>query len=391
MRTTLLFEWRPEPLFVGLEAADSRHHQAPAETPINTTHVNPIDLLQGYVGVNFARAFVDDATARVTVGRQTLDLGSRRLVARNRFRNTINSFFGVHTRLSTTDDDVQLFALAPVERRPLDTARLRRNAPEHDRENFRVWLGGASAARRWFTGISTQAYVLGLLEHDGYDVPTSNRRLLTPGVRVHKSPSPGDWNFELELVGQAGAVRASRSPDEAVTLRHLAYFVHASGGYTLPIPAVPHVELLLDWASGDPDPTDAHSGRFDTLFGARRFDFGPTGIYGATARSNLLTPGGQVDVRPLESLSAFVAYRGLWLASARDAWMTTELSDPSGDAGRFVGHQLEVQLRHWLHAESLALETGVTQLWLGQFASSVAGAAGHGNPTYFYTELVLTL
>lgn len=392
LRTTLLFEWRPQPLFVGVELADSRHHFTPDEAPVNTTHVNPIDLLQGYVGATFDDVLAADATARVTLGRQTLDLGSRRLVARNRFRNTINSFFGLHTVWSAASGhELQAFVLAPVERRPTEVPRLRRNAAELDQESFNVWLAGLSAVRRWPGGIQADAYLLGLHERDADDSATSNRRLLTPGLRLLRKPAPSTWNFELELAGQLGTAHASRAADDTTELSHLACFVHSSGGYTLPLPALPHLELLFDWASGDADPTDGRNGRFDTLFGARRFDFGPTGIYGAFARGNLLSPGAQLDAKPFDVLSGFVSYRAVWLASARDAWTVTGLSDPSAASGSFLGHQLEVQLRFWVHPESLSLETGVTHLWLGEFATSAPGAAANGDPTYIHAELALTL
>ena len=36
------------------------------------------------------------------LGRMTMDFGSRRLVARNRFKNVANSFDGIHTSSSET-------------------------------------------------------------------------------------------------------------------------------------------------------------------------------------------------------------------------------------------------------------------------------------------------
>ena len=42
-----------------------------------------------------------------------MDQGSRRFVARNRFRNTINSFAGVQARLENNRTSMELFTLAP--------------------------------------------------------------------------------------------------------------------------------------------------------------------------------------------------------------------------------------------------------------------------------------
>lgn len=61
--------------------------------------------------------------------------------------------------------------------------------------------------------------------------------------------------------------------------------------------------------SGDGDPNDGRTERFDTLFGARRFEFGPTGIYGLLARSNVNSPGVKLDLRPKPGLALMLAYR----------------------------------------------------------------------------------
>jgi hypothetical protein len=99
-------------------------------------------------------------------------------------------------------------------------------------------------------------------------------------------------------------------------------------------------ELLaqFNYASGDNDPNDGKNNRFDTLFGARRFEFGPTSIYGAFSRCNLISPGIRLQVKPPGRVSGFTGYRVNWLASDRDAWMTANVVDPSGLSGSFLGH-----------------------------------------------------
>lgn len=95
-RTLALLEatfasWR-----VGGEFMDSRLALDDSGTPIDTTQVDEAELLQAYAAWNTKNLLGSYLSAEFKGGRQTIDLGSRRLVARNSFRNTINSFTGLH-------------------------------------------------------------------------------------------------------------------------------------------------------------------------------------------------------------------------------------------------------------------------------------------------------
>ena len=52
------------------------------------------------------------------------------------------------------------------------------------------------------------------------------------------------------------------------------------------------------YSSGSRTPGGSQDGNFDILFGARRFDLNPTGIWGAFARSNISTPGWRLILTP---------------------------------------------------------------------------------------------
>lgn len=142
----------------------------------------------------------------------------------------------------------------------------------------------------------------------------------------------------------------------------------------------------FDYASGDNDPNDGKNNRFDTLFGTRRFEFGPTSIYGAFARSNLISPGIRLQVKPADRVSGFAGYRANWLASDRDAWTTANVIDLSGLSGRFLGHQVEVRVRWDPVQRNLRLEIGIAHLFQGGFARNAPNASGKGYSTYYYVR-----
>ncbi|MFM1941259.1 MAG: hypothetical protein RI897_241 [Verrucomicrobiota bacterium] len=382
-RTTLRMEAKAERVSVVGEMVDSRQELADLGTPINTTIVNALEPLQVYGSLRLEGPFVGESSSEFRFGRQTMDVGSRRLVARNRFRNTINAFTGLDYEWRLREGPVfRAFYVLPVRRMPRDPVSLLDNDIEIDHENFDYRFWGLHAELPGLVAGSTgEAYVFGLHEDNSAGLPLLKRNYYTPGVRLLRKPGRERWDFDMEAVLQAGNLRNSVTSRD---LDHLAYFGHAELGYTLGAAWAPRVALLYDYASGDDDPTDSRNNRFDTLFGARRFEHGPTGIYGAFARSNIQSPGVRFSARPTKPLDAMVSYRPYWLASKRDAWTTSGLRDPSGNSGSFVGHQLEARLRWSVLPGNVGLEVGGAYLFAGEFIRNVPSAIERGDTAYAY-------
>jgi hypothetical protein len=396
LRTLVAAELRWAPLALGVEFADMRHHLADDDAPLNTTLENPLDLLSLYLRLRLEEVFGDEGRLDLRVGRLTLDVGSRRLLGRNRFRNTINAFTGVDLRWSSPEvGALRAFALLPVQRRPSDAASLRDHDFVRDRERTEtVFWGLFYRTTDLAPGLHAEAYLFGLHEQDGGDedgegTATDDRRLWTPGLRVLREPKAGRLDVELELALQLGTSRASKAADDDRDLDHLAFYARVAVGYTLAVPTAPRLQLSYEHASGDADPDDDDNGRFDTLFGTRRFAYGPTGIYGLLARSNLRSPEARVTLRPLRGVALMLAYRLAWLAERRDAWTTASLRDPSGATGSFIGQQLEARVRWDVLPGNLRLEAGFARAWLGDVAElpRLDGGAKLDDMTYVYTQL----
>jgi hypothetical protein len=390
LRTTFLTELRFAPVTLGLELADMRLYLAHEDAPLNSTLINPLDILQLYAGARFVDAFAEGASLSLRAGRQTLDLGSRRLLARNRFRNTINAFTGLDLLWTgARGRTARGFLTVPVGRRPNVVDALEGNDRQSDEERWRTLLWGFHHDTPFAAGsLQAEIYLLGLHEEDEPDWLTRDRDLLTPGLRLTRPPAPGRFDFEVELIYQAGTSRATRLPQDTRDLRHRAYFLHGSLARTFDSPWRPRLMLLYDHASGDRDPFDERFERFDTLFGARRFELGPTGLYGALARANIRTPGLRLDVYPHARVRALVAWRPAWLASARDFWIPTAIRDVTGGSGSFIGHQLEGAVRWEVLPANVRLEGGLAWLRLGEFPTSAPGGLEEGeNPLYVYLQV----
>ena len=394
-RTLLSAELRPGPLRIGAELIDSRaylHNDASAPT---TGDVNPLEPLQAYVALEIEDALAADDHFRVAVGRLTIDVGGRRLVARNGYRNTINGFTGIDATYRLEDGPrFELFAATPVNRQPDDADRLADDVVEIDRESFDTVFAGQHITLPALD-VTVEIYAFELAERDGPGRPTRNRRLFTPGTRVLWAPEPGRFDLELETALQVGRSRASNDHSDVADLDHLASMQHAEVGYTFDAVAQPRVAARYDQASGDGDPDDGTNGRFDTLFGARRFEYGPTGIYGAFARGNVRSPGALVELSSPRTafgkLSGFVGWRAFWLAQARDAWITNGLRDPTGRSGNYLGNQLEGRVRYDAFPGNLGVEIGAAHLFAGGFATDAPGANPDTQSTVIYAQVVSQL
>lgn len=375
-------------LFGRVEVEDSRAFLDDADTPLGTDDVNAAEVLQAHLGLGRSGVLREGDRVELLAGRMTLDVGSRRLVARNRFRNTLNAFTGVHGawRGGGGEPALQAFFLLPVDRRPTARDRLDDNDVENDREGSAVRLWGLHLADPALAGgLRGEAYVFGLREEDHPGFATADRRLVTAGMRLLRPPARGGWDFEVEGALQRGDSRRSASPADRRDLDHRAWFAHAHVGRGFDARFSPRLVLQADVATGDDDPLDGTNGRFDTLYGARRFELGPTGIFGLLARGNVRSPGVRLELVPGAGRTLIAAWRPAWLDSHRDVLTTNGVGAPDADSD-FIGHLVEARFQTSPLPGNLAVELGLAHV----LAGDLLDAAGIDDTTYGYAQTTYT-
>jgi hypothetical protein len=390
LQTDIAAEYDSGPVRVGGEVMDSRAYGGGKGSSLGTSEVNALEMVQAYVGFDLGAALGKGSTLTVDAGRFTMDLGSRRLVARNNFRNTTNAFDGFKAQFrSAGGQSATLFYTLPLTRLPDDKADILDNVIRGDRQSFDLTFWGAFASTPLPLGKSKlEGYFLGLDEGDSPEVATRNRHLRTVGGRLYRKAAAKSVDYDVEGAYQFGNVRAGTAAT-AAQLDVSAWFVHAGLGYSFGGSWSPRLSLEYDGASGD-RPGGAY-GRFDNLYGARRSEFGPTSLYGAFGRNNISSPGIRLEVKPDKRWDAFAMYRAAWLESASDSFASTGVRDPQGDAGKFAGHQIEARVRYWLVPARLQLETGGAALVAGRFLDDAAGASGNGDTLYGYFSVLAKL
>ena len=391
LQTTVVFDYSLDAFEVVGEIMDSRGELNDEGSYVTNT-VDTLEPIQAYVAWHKKNMFDDSGDSTVRVGRLTLDLGKRRLIARNRYRNTVNNFLGADW--SWHDDDgrnLRLFYLMPMSIEPADTASQLDNDVALDHTARGTRLVGAYYQ---LPALADKSVVETYLFDYDVDPPPSNlaaaAHWLTAGARAYRTPKPGGWGYEAEGVWEWGRAGGTVHGVAHSNLEQNAYFVHLEGGYAFDTRMRPTLLVQYDYASGDKDPNDTTIERFNTLFGARRFDFGPTGIYGPISRSNLSTPGLRLTLVPKARWQSMLAYRWLFLAEARDQWVGSGWSDPTGRSGSTIGKQLEGSFTWTAIPNRLSVEPGFAHLELGRFAREVEGSAFRGDPLYFYLSITTT-
>ncbi len=371
IRTILSAEYDIDAVRIGAELYDSRAYGADDGTPLSTGEVNTLELVQAYVATS-VRPFGTGSKLDLQAGRFVVNIGSRRLVAADDYRNTTNGYTGVRADVSTASGiRTTLIYVLPQSRRPDDLASLRDQDVAIDRESFDLVLWGGTASKAKAIGPATVEFsYFHLGERDSPGRPTRDRSLDTYGGRIIRDPAIGRFDFEVEGFRQTGWTSTglgSTAASEPVD----AWFGHVDAGYSFAGPWRPRLSVEYDQASGDRP--GRGNGRFDTLFGMRRADLAPSGLYNAIGRANIRSLGlrGEVSRRSTDGL---FAYRTMWLASKTDSFSTTGVRDATGRSGSFAGHQIDARVRQWIIADRLRFEIDGVMLFKGRFLRDAPNA-----------------
>lgn len=390
LRSIVGAEYRRSGFRIGGELYDSRVYGDDPGTPVTTGEVNTFELVQAYVGYAIPDAFGKDTNLGLQAGRFTLNLGSRRLIAADDYRNTTNGYTGLRADITAKGGTkATLIYVLPQMRRPDDAASVADNRVKLDRESFGQVLWGGLIARPDMLGATMAElsfYHFG--ERDAPVRPTRNRSLDTLGLRLIREPKAGHWDHELEAIGQWGDARASTAP--AAPLRQVAaWFVHAEAGYSFAGGWAPRLSVEFDYASGQTGTGKVN--RFDTLFGMRRADLAPSGLYNAVGRANIVTPAVRVEATPSTRVDLMGSYRPMWLASRTDAFSTTGVRDATGRSSSFAGQQIDARIRWWAIPDRLRFEADAVLLLKGRFLKTAPNAPAGGDTRYISFNLTTML
>ncbi|HNP29080.1 MAG TPA: alginate export family protein [Nitrospirales bacterium] len=364
--------WKAFRTLVELQGSTSGQDAASDVVGISTFNAGNVQQL--FVAVTLPNVLQTGLRTDLHVGRINLDVGSRRLVARSRFGNTSQAFDGIHWNLA--NEGLWHF------RAFFSEIVLPTNTTDR--------LGLFTNSRHLFWGFSYETHQIPWsriqLYYFGTDEDAENERVSrahsTFGLRLYQPPEMEAFDYDGESAWQIGTFDGHN---------HFAYFQHISFGYTFRLPWAPRIMAMYDYASGTDSATGNYSQTFDGLFGARRGEFTPTGLFGPFFRSNISSPGIRVILNPRPELKLNLKFRAWYLAQSRDVWTNSGLQDPTGASGNVLGQDVEVRVQ-WDPYPNLSVDAGYDHFFKGSYISKQTNVPGNppANDTdtfYMQTEV----
>jgi len=413
-----------DPFRFAVEVQDSRRNHSDYTRSNDTRDVDKADVLQAYLELYYKDSLFgkdDLGNSRpfwVRGGRLAWESLDRRLIARNEWRNTTNTFQGVRANIGEKKNDWQLeaFAVQPVQR---FTDKL--DEVDHS-QNFYGVIGDW---RRWSEYVTIQPYYF-LLKQNGdkveYDTngnlysdrsvytaaqqnqATIDREIHTGGVRVFGVVPGTQWDYDANYAKQWG--HQQRFISNAIGYRnvdHDAFAYNAEVGYSFKHPWKPRVSASYGVASGDKTTASGNdfsdNGRFDRLFGFARPWSNNDYIQMENIRASKVRLEFDPQVPYLNNVKVDTGFSWYRLDDPTDRWNAgANLRDRTGKSGSDLGKEFDLRVRFPLN-QYASLNLGYAHFWAGDFVKNAVSANATNIATFdqnrsnssdfFYTELTL--
>ena len=330
-----------------IEIRDSRVFLDENDPTLTANQVNTLEPTQFFITYKPERESSLYEVSAIKVGRMELDYGSRRLLAKTAYRNATNSYDGIVVEARVADWQVHGVYVLPVSRFPTDSESLDGNERAFDKSfSERKFFGVYAASKD--NNVKLQSYWL--KEDDSEALATRNRALYTLSVD-YTQPFDNGLITNIEVVGQTGTSYQTASANDTDEKDVRAYMLFGYVGKQITDNTFLRAEV--DYISGDNDTSDDTISDFDTLYGVRRFDFGPTDVYQAMPRRNLKAVGLRSVSKPAKAHNIMLGYKAMWYQKAPQ------------DVDSFIGHQVEARWRYQVRPE-LRLVLGGAYLKKGE-------------------------
>lgn len=406
-----------DPLRFAIELQDSRRNNGDYTREGDIRDINQHDILQGYLELNFQETFLgkDDLGHNhpiwIRAGRHAWEAIDRRLIARNEWRNTTNTFQGVRAQIGDkkNDWDLELLAVKPVQR---FTTRI--DEVDHAQDFY----GAIFNWRRWSDYVTLEPYYL-RLKQDGdkvkYNTGTGfrltgnalraaniDRDIHTAGLRAYSIIGNSGFDYDVSYVKQWGEQDRRNTTTGAfiAEVDHDAHAYNAEIGYSIRHPWKPRFSVFYGVATGDSVPTigtdRTDNQRFERLFGFAR----PWSNDDYIQMENIRTPKLRVEFDPqiafLDNLRVDTGFSWYRLDSASDRWNAgANLRDRTGRSGTDLGKEFDLRVRFPVN-QQISVNFGYAHFWAGDFIESAVNIASNNNErnrkdssNFFYTEVTL--
>jgi hypothetical protein len=359
-----------DPLRLVVEVEDARRENG--KFPKDNRDFNEVEPIQAIAELYFKDALGQDELGRdrpfsVRAGRMWFEKLDRRLIGNNGWRNTTNTFQGLHASFGGEFNDWQLEGLAtqPLERKMFEIDS------GIDGQYFFAVIGHW---RKWSRYVTLEPYYLALSQRPKEGRP--DRRIHAPALRFYGFVGDTGVNYDVDVIYQIGK-DAGRD--------HRALGLSSEVGYTFKHPWKPRISGFYGYASGDRQPDDDKSERFERFFGFAR----PWSANDYVIFENFHIPKARLEIQPIKGLRIDAGYSAWWLASDKDRVANFNLRDPSGQSGNFVGQEWDFRARYPILSR-VDVTFGYARFNIGNFVRNTTEGTERGRDTnFFYIEVLM--
>ena len=391
-----------DPLRFTLEVSDARRNHSQFTREDDTRDINYAEPLQAYLELYFKQTPLgkddlgNDRPISVKAGRMAFEQLDRRLIARNEWRNSTNTFQGVRANIGQQKNDwsLELLALKPVQRFTTELDEV-----DHSQDFY----GVIGDWRRWSEYLTISPYYLALKQDGGKVKFDANgkaalantkidREIHTAGVRAYGVVGKSGWDYDVNYAKQWGEQeRRANNGNFIADLDHDAYAYNLEAGYTFNHAWKPRLSASYGFASGDKNQTDTGNERFERLFGFAR----PWSNNDYFQMENISAPKVRAEFEPqlswLPGLKVDTGYSWYRLDSDRDRWNSANLRDATGRSGKDVGEEVDVRARFPVN-KYVSANIGYAHFWAGDFTkttSQLIDAERREDSDFLYVELTV--
>lgn len=340
------------------------------------------DINQLFIDVRVPWA--EKASTTVRFGRQDLLYGAQRLISPLDWANTRRTFEGLKLSNKFANHELDLFWVRPVvvdREEPNVGDKAVSFAGVYDTISLPdlIAKGDASKMELYFLALNTNnrpaSGVQGpiVAESDTYTI----------GMRFASNPKP--WDIDIEGSYQFGDVGASGDIS--------AWAFSVEGGYTFAkAPLSPRLFLGFDVASGDQDPSNPDSQRFNQLFPLVHAYYGYADLL---AKQNTIDLHPGIDLLLAENqpyakkLTLRAEYHLFWRQSDDDGVFTAPgplLRGDNGSNAAYIGSEIDLLL-NWQLDRHISGYLGYSHVWAGSFIENTGPS---GDVSFFYAALMYT-
>ncbi|HIA18327.1 MAG TPA: hypothetical protein EYN03_10720 [Planctomycetes bacterium] len=316
--------------------------------------VDRLDIHQAYIDLAI------NERLQLRIGRQAIDLGSRRLLGLSEWANTRRSFDGLQASLAGEQFDFDAYYLQPLSIQPHD----------FNRTNHDISLYGINSHQHVDEETILDYYWLAL------ELDTSGARYDTLGVY---------WKGERDnlLYEVEGGVQVDTNFDDT---DHQASFATVGLGTNLQGRLAGQLWVFYDWASG----SNSSGNGFHHYFPRVHAHLGFMDLFG---RRNINDLNIRWTHEPNDRLKFLLWYHYFSLANINDVPYNVNMTPfaglgPGSSGSSNLGQELDLLATITL-SKALQFLVGYSHFFAGEYYRSTPGVPFSGDADFFYTQLML--